>query len=203
MGATRVSPPAAASLRPGRVLPVEAIEESAWANGGGTTRVIAHDPAGWRISIATVRDGSAFSDVPDTERLHFPLEPHSIVLLGADGPLPIGPDGCYRFDGALPVTAAVVSGEAFALNLMTTRDAPAVSYRLLRVTGPYTTQDPAVVCTVIRGGRVVTGDGRVVSAPAVIPARCHVDAEAAELIELFVEPIGSTEQHPTEPGAVE
>lgn len=202
MGAARVSPTAAAPLRPRRVLPVEAIEESAWANGGGSTRVIAHDPAGWRISIATVRDGSAFSELPDTERLHFPLEPNSIVLLGEDGPLPVGSDGCYRFDGTLPVTAAVVSGEAFALNLMTTRDARAVSYRLLRVTGPYTAQDPAVVCTVIRSGRVVTGDGRVVSAPAVIPARYHVDAEAAELIELYVEPIGSTQQHPSEPGAV-
>ncbi|MGK9149469.1 HutD family protein [Plantibacter flavus] len=204
MGATRVSPTATVPLRPRRVLPVDALEESAWIGGGGSTRVVADDPAGWRISIATVRDGSSFSELPGVTRLHLPLEPLSIVLLGEDGPLLVGSDGAYRFDGSLAVTAHVPAGEAFALNLMSSHGGPAVAYRTLRITGPYVSGDPAVVCTVVRSGHVVTGDGRVVPAPSVIPARYHVDAEAAELIELFVEPADapSTKHHPSEPGAV-
>lgn len=205
MGATRVQPTAARPLRTRRVLPVDALEESAWVGGGGSTRVVADDPTGWRISIATVQDGSAFSVLPGVARLHLPLRPHSIVLHGEDGPLHLGSDGAYRFDGSLAVTAVVPAGEASALNLMAAHGGPALTHRSLRVTGPYASNDSAVICTIVRSGRVLTGDGRVVSAPSVIPARYHVDLEGADLVEILLAAADelSPQHHPMEPGGVE
>lgn len=92
-----------------------------WRNGQGVTRVLASGgeaDARWRISIATVTDGAAFSNLPGWDRAFVPLIPDSATLIGPDGPLRVGADGAIRFDGGLPITAAVPTGIAYALNLM-------------------------------------------------------------------------------------
>jgi len=59
--------------------------------------------------------------------------------------------------------------------------------RPLRVTGQYASKEAATVCVILRSGNIVTGDGRAVHAPAVIPARHQVEADDAELIVLVRE----------------
>lgn len=101
--------------------PLNEIPLRRWANGQGVTRLLAAGGAagqGWRVSIAIVTDGAAFSDLPDTDRLFLPLLPGSITLHSGDGPLPAAADGSVRFAGSEAVTASVPAGAAYALNLI-------------------------------------------------------------------------------------
>jgi environmental stress-induced protein Ves len=175
----------------------------AWRNGLGGTRVIASAPwaeaTGWRISIATVRENVPFSVLPGVDRVLLPLVPGGLGLVTDGVPLPVSVDGAIRFDGALEVRAidGVGGGEHHVLNVMTPSDAMTtgdrVELRMLFVTGPYTSDYPRTVCVVVRSGEVLTGESRVIKAPAVIPPGFHVDARAAHLVEVVLTNPVSTE----------
>lgn len=107
----------------GVLLDPSRVDPSPWRNGAGTTRELAAatDPAGellWRISVADLDRGSAFSTFPDTDRLFVALGPLRLTVDGADRVLQAGDQ--MRFDGEAAVTATVAAPTR-ALNVMTRR----------------------------------------------------------------------------------
>jgi environmental stress-induced protein Ves len=174
------------------IRPLTHLPASPWRNGGGETRVIATSALGsggdiaWRISIATVRDGAAFSLFPEYERIFLPLESGSITLIGAEGEIGSQPDGSSRFAGADAVTARVPAGEAFALNVMTIPGLAAPLLRRRAVVGSFANSDTTVRASVVVRGSVSTPDGSVVDAPAILPAGMNVLATEVEILEVVV-----------------
>ncbi|HTV85691.1 MAG TPA: HutD family protein [Dyella sp.] len=93
-----------------------------WANGAGTTTVIASEPDHaqwqWRLSIAEIAQEAPFSSFPDTRRLFVPL----------DAPIQLRFDDSHttnllrlavaRFDGANAPYALLPEGPTRAFNLM-------------------------------------------------------------------------------------
>lgn len=178
----------------------------AWRNGLGGTRVIASassagTPA-WRVSIATIRGDAPFSVLPGIDRVLLPLVPGSVSLTADGVPLPVSADGAIRFDGSLEVRAVANEyendgQERHVLNIMTPSKAAItddrVELRHLLVSGPYASNHPRTVCDVVRTGEIVTGDRRLIRAPAVIPPHYYVDARAAFLVEVVLTASVSTE----------
>jgi environmental stress-induced protein Ves len=95
-----------------RPLPPPLLRDEPWANGAGTTTVLAAWPDAldwrWRISIARIAAPCRFSAYPGAQRQLAPL----------DGPL------LLRFAGTPPPRAELPGGPTRAFNLMT-RDCPA------------------------------------------------------------------------------
>jgi uncharacterized protein len=105
-----------------RLIPANALQSEAWANGAGTTTVIASGPDPthwqWRLSIADITQDGAFSAYPDTRRQFVALD--APVQLRFD-------DGRERallrlsvthFDGADAPHVSLPDGTTRAFNLM-------------------------------------------------------------------------------------
>ena len=100
------------------------LEATPWANGGGTTRVVAVDPApdwAWRLSIADIDVPGAFSGYPGIDRVLVQLSEGRLVLDVDGEAVPLGRFGSIAFDGALPVSCEIPDGPTRDLNLMTRR----------------------------------------------------------------------------------
>jgi len=106
------------------VVRFEALEAVPWANSGGTTRVVAVDPAAlwaWRVSIADIEAGGAFSSYAGIDRVLVQLSDRRL-LLDLDGAVTeLGRFGSVAFDGGLPVSCEIPDGPTRDLNLMTRR----------------------------------------------------------------------------------
>jgi environmental stress-induced protein Ves len=101
-----------------------------WKNGGGATREIAALPAGagiedfeWRLSLAEVAQDGPFSAFPGVDR-------QILLWRGAGLQLRDGvsldhrldrPGVPFAFDGAAPISAALLGGPTLDLNVMTRR----------------------------------------------------------------------------------
>ncbi len=111
------------------LVPLAAQAVMPWANGGGTTRQVAIEPAGataatchWRVSIAQVGSDGPFSQLPGIDR--------SLWLLRGAG-VRLDVNGCtvvldrprQRFDfaGETPIHATLLAGPCEDLNVMTAR----------------------------------------------------------------------------------
>lgn len=173
-----------------RGVPVQSVKElpaTPWHNGCGMTRPIIsasddEQPA-WRISIATVTDGAAFSSFPGYDRLFAPLTTGRITLLQDGSELATDPDGIVRFDGAAKVTARVLGGPAFAVNVMALAGHEAhLQWRI--VSGDYANNDPSTRAVILASGSVATLDGETISAPAVVRPRTSVRCTGARLLEI-------------------
>jgi environmental stress-induced protein Ves len=105
-----------------RPVPVASLRTEAWANGAGTTTVIASGPQEtnwqWRLSIADITQACAFSAYPGTRRqivaLDAPLHLHfsdgrNVELLRLSG---------THFDGAEAPNASLPQGATRAFNVM-------------------------------------------------------------------------------------
>jgi len=107
------------------VVRFDALEAVPWANSGGTTRVVAVDPAAhwaWRVSIADIEaGGAAFSSYAGIDRVLVQLSDRRL-LLDLDGAVTeLGRFGSVAFDGGLPVSCEIPDGPTRDLNLMTRR----------------------------------------------------------------------------------
>ncbi|MFK2872861.1 HutD/Ves family protein [Dyella lipolytica] len=104
------------------LVPVTSLRTQAWANGAGTTTVIANGPDDthwqWRLSIADIAQACTFSPYPDTRRqfvaLDAPLQLHfddgrDVLLLRLS---------VTHFDGADAPHASLPEGPTRAFNLM-------------------------------------------------------------------------------------
>jgi environmental stress-induced protein Ves len=103
-------------------LPVQA-----WANGGGSTRVLASDQPDewkWRVSVATLDQGARFSALPSTRRQFAALD-QPVSLIFDQGTVALRRFQVHAFDGAEAPTCALPEGSTRAINLMLRGDAHA------------------------------------------------------------------------------
>ncbi|HUD93003.1 HutD family protein [Sphingobium sp.] len=158
----------------------------AWKNGGGTTREVTAFPPGsslddfdWRISIADVMDGGAFSRFEGVDRiitilsgmLDLEVDGRTVRLTPADAP--------HAFAGDAPTIGAPVAGPVRDLNVMVRRS--------------------GVKATVERAGEgaIIAIDGRhMFVAVALTPAWIVLDGQPVQLAEqdaVMIDAGGETE----------
>jgi hypothetical protein len=171
-------------------VPVRSVSElpvTPWRNGLGMTRHIAaasdDEQPDWRISIATVTDGAAFSSFAGYSRAFTPLVAESLTLLQDGIPLTADASGTVRFDGAANVAARVLGAPALAVNVMT-RAGHRAQLRWRTVTGDYSNIDPGTRAVILADGSVTACDGTMFSAPAVIQPGARVRCRRARLLEI-------------------
>lgn len=156
-------------------LPRAGFREVPWANGLGTTREIAIDPAPgdggapfrWRLSMADLAGPGPFSELPGVDRILVLLAGEGVVL-HVDGrePAPLGRHDAIAFPGDLPTHLEMPPGPGRDLNLMWDRT---------RATG--------------RVDVLAAGAGLALAAPLAFavaiggPARAAVDGAAVDLGE--------------------
>jgi len=179
-----MSPQRGITVRSVRELPV-----TPWRNGLGTTRPIAaasdDEQPDWRISIATVTDGAAFSSFAGYSRAFTPLATESLTLLQDGIPLAADASGTVRFDGAANVAARVLGAPALAVNVLTLAGHRA-QLHWRTVTGDYSNNDPGARAVIVADGSVTACDGRMFSAPAVIRPGARVRCTRARLLEISI-----------------
>ena len=94
-----------------------------WANGLGTTAVIARAPDtddwAWRLSIADVVADGPFSSLPDVDRWIAVATGAGMVLTVDGEPTSLTPSsGAFAFDGGATTSCRLLDGPIHDLNLM-------------------------------------------------------------------------------------
>ncbi|HUA80645.1 MAG TPA: HutD family protein [Dyella sp.] len=111
------------SLHP---VPADALKTEAWANGAGTTTVMASGPDTrwtWRLSIADIAQACDFSAYPDTQRQFVALDAPVQLRFENGRELSLLRLQITRFDGADAPHVALPEGPTRAFNLMLRGDA--------------------------------------------------------------------------------
>jgi environmental stress-induced protein Ves len=112
-----------------RVVPFAAQRGMAWANGGGTTREVAIEPAAataatchWRVSVAQVASSGPFSHLPGLDRSLW-LWRGDGVRLDVRGEIVTLARPLQRFDfaGETPIVATLLGGPCEDVNVMVSR----------------------------------------------------------------------------------
>ena len=105
-----------------QVVPASALRTQAWANGAGTTTVIASGPDDanwqWRLSIAEITQDCTFSSYPDTRRQLVALDAPLHLRFDRDRDVSILRLSATHFDGADAPHASLPDGPTRAFNLM-------------------------------------------------------------------------------------
>jgi uncharacterized protein len=105
-----------------RLIPADTLMTQPWANGAGTTTVIASGPDEanwqWRLSIAGITQDCAFSAYPDTRRQFVPLDAPIRLRFEHERDVDLLRLSVTRFDGAEAPHAQLLEGSTRAFNLM-------------------------------------------------------------------------------------
>lgn len=105
-----------------RVVDATSLRTQAWANGAGTTTVIASEPDDanwrWRLSIADITQEAAFSIFADTRRQFVPLDAPIQLRFNDARTATLLRLAVTRFDGADAPYALLPEGPTRAFNLM-------------------------------------------------------------------------------------
>ncbi|TBR40025.1 MULTISPECIES: HutD/Ves family protein [Dyella] len=103
-------------------LPTDALRVEPWANGGGSTTVLATGPDGsawqWRLSLAQIDQDSDFSTLADTRRQFVPLDAPVSLHFAHDKVTPLLRLQRASFDGVDAPRAVLADGPTRAFNLM-------------------------------------------------------------------------------------
>ncbi|MDJ0348183.1 HutD family protein [Cryobacterium sp. PH29-G1] len=173
----------------GSVRSVSELPVTPWRNGLGMTRPIYsasdNEQPDWRISIATVTDGAAFSSFAGYNRAFTPLSSETLILLQDGIQLAADASGTVRFDGAAHVVARVLGAPALAVNVMT-RAGHRVQLHWRTVTGDYSNHDPDTRAVILADGSVTAFAAKMFSAPAVIRPGTRVRCTRARLLEIRI-----------------
>ncbi len=120
-----------------------------WKNGGGITHEVAvwplaagMDEFGWRVSIATVSRGGAFSIFPGVDRELAVIE--GVLQLSIDGRPAVSLDGNsppMRFPGDVPSHGEPHGGHVTDLNVMTRRGQFTSRMRRVKLSGSHAVGD--------------------------------------------------------------
>lgn len=145
-----------------RLIPYDRLTATPWKNGGGETREIAAFPPGagfddfaWRLSIATIAEGGAFSSFPGIDRTLILLSGRGVALQLDSGPDHVlHPGDSLDFAGEQAVRSRLLDGPVRDLNVMTRRGLAAA--RVDRVT----LEDRAVCDLGNGGGAIILRDGQ-------------------------------------------
>ena len=167
-----------------------------WKNGGGMTCEIMRFPEDsslesfdWRVSVATVQQGGAFSPFPGVDRSLAVLEGKGIALdIGGVSQTLTPRDPVLRFDGATTVHSTLIGGGIVDFNVMTRR--AAFSHTVEQITVIQQTALPmhgdAVLIYVVNGSCSLSDENKLHAGDAVMltaeEKHCIVDASAAELM---------------------
>lgn len=112
------------ALRP---IPANALRTQPWANGAGTTTVIASGPDEtnwqWRLSIADITQDCRFSAYSDTRRQFVPLDAPIRLRFDDQREVSLLRLSVTHFDGADTPDAQLIEGSTRAFNLMLRGDA--------------------------------------------------------------------------------
>jgi uncharacterized protein len=110
-----------------RLIPASALHTQPWANGAGTTTVLASGPDEadwqWRLSIADITQDCAFSAYPNTRRQFVPLDAPIHLRFEEQRDIAVLRLSVVRFDGADAPHAHLPEGPTRAFNLMLRGDA--------------------------------------------------------------------------------
>jgi environmental stress-induced protein Ves len=105
-----------------RLLDASALRTQAWANGAGTTTLIASEPDDdqwqWRLSIAEIAQEAPFSSFPATRRVFVPLDAPIQLRFDDTRTTSLLRLAVTRFDGADAPYALLPEGPTRAFNLM-------------------------------------------------------------------------------------
>ncbi|RDS85494.1 HutD/Ves family protein [Dyella psychrodurans] len=105
-----------------RLVDATSLRTQAWANGAGTTTVIASEPDDadwrWRLSIADIAQETAFSTFADTRRQFVPLDAPVQLRFNDARTTPLLRLSVTRFDGGDAPYALLPEGPTRAFNLM-------------------------------------------------------------------------------------
>jgi uncharacterized protein len=105
-----------------RLIPADTLMTQPWANGAGTTTVIASGPDEanwqWRLSIAGITQDCAFSAYPDTRRQFVPLDEPIRLRFGDQRDVDLLRLSVTHFDGTDAPHAQLLEGSTRAFNLM-------------------------------------------------------------------------------------
>ncbi|GLQ94650.1 HutD/Ves family protein [Dyella acidisoli] len=104
-----------------RRVPNDALHAQAWANGAGTTTVIASgpdEPWQWRLSIADITQACEFSAFPETRRHFVALDAPVQLRFGDQRELSLLRLQVTHFDGADAPHATLPKGATRAFNVM-------------------------------------------------------------------------------------
>lgn len=138
-----------------------------WANGGGTTRVLAvADDGTWRISLADIDQDGPFSTFAGRHRLLTVVE-GPVLDLTVDGePHVVEPQRPFAFSGDATAVASVPEGAVRALNVVVDPllVTPFVTVLELGRSSslPLAADQAAYVVTGEQAGSLVLGPGEVV-----------------------------------------
>ncbi|MEV7739303.1 HutD family protein [Streptomyces sp. NPDC088921] len=115
-----------------------------WKNGGGTTREVAsgtvHAPLAsmesevgfdWRVSVADVDAGGAFSAFPGVDRVITLVEGEGMVLTVDGTPHPVGPLSPFAFSGDAATDCRLKAGAVRNVNVMTRRSRATATVRII------------------------------------------------------------------------
>lgn len=137
-----------------------------WRNGGGITREVAasEDPAGfaWRISIADVAQGGAFSAFPGVDRVLVLCRGAGMVVEVDGRPHRLGLFDSVRFSGDAVTSATLPDGPTVDLNVMTRRGTTSAQVVVEEVDGTLTVAAEAAgtVAAVVLDGTFVLSGGQ-------------------------------------------
>jgi len=167
-----------------------------WKNGGGMTCEIMRMPPDsslenfdWRVSVATVHQGGAFSAFPGMDRSLAILEGKGLKLDIGGQSQPLTPrDAILRFDGETVVHSELIAGGIVDFNVMTRR--ASYTHAVERLTVIQHTTLPLnadVVLIYLVNGNCRLADGSSLHAGDAVTfdateTRCVLDAGAAELM---------------------
>lgn len=102
-----------------RIVRYADVADTAWPNGGGTTRLMWSDGSdGRRISIATVKRPGAFSSLPGMLRTLVVLDPLLVGLEIDHRPVELKRGDILNFHGAQRVTLIALDQPGRVLNVM-------------------------------------------------------------------------------------
>jgi environmental stress-induced protein Ves len=142
------------------------LPESAWKNGGGSTREILCWPPGaglhdfdWRVSIATIESDGPFSTFPGVDRWISLLAGEGIHLATADAAVDhrlVEPLVPFRFDGGLPIACRRLNGTSQDFNVMNRRGSARIEIDIIRAATQWRGADMGVLLSV--GGAWRCGD---------------------------------------------
>ena len=146
-----------------------------WANGLGTTAVIARGPDtddwAWRLSLADVVTDGPFSSLPGIDRW-IAVATGEGMDLSIDGGDPVRithHDAAYAFDGGAPTVCRLLDGPIHDLNLMLRHGAAAGSLELHRLAPNETLHAPAdTAAMVVLDGAVHCGRGTLHEGDALV-----------------------------------
>jgi environmental stress-induced protein Ves len=146
-----------------------------WANGLGTTAVIARGPDTddwtWRLSLADVATDGPFSSLPGIDRWIAVASGEGMVLTIDDGePVRIGHhDPAFAFDGGATTTCRLLDGPIRDLNLMLRQGTATGSLELHRLAPGETLHAPAdTAAMVVLDGAVHCGRGTLHEGDALV-----------------------------------